>query len=581
MIKSVTLKNFKRIENQTYDFGHFDLLVGRNNHGKSTVLQALAIWQYCVDEFSRSNRKGKSGIQIVLPNFTALPLPQFNLLWRDQIDRRWPVIENSKKKQEYIYIEILVKWEKNGKEEEFGVKMRYHSPQSVYAIPMKGWPDFKGLNENNILPKIVYVPPFSGLEPFEEWRDDSILKKQVGKAQPGSVLRNLLYRAVDTPENKDWGEIKRIIKELFSVELNVPKYEKGIDTQISCTYKEISGKEFDIISGGSGFHQTLTLLAFMYGYKGLTAILFDEPDAHMHTNLQKETLDYFKKKSAERKMQFIVATHSEELIKGVDPASIISLMRQSEPKRIDLTSDIITALADVSNIEITETNQSPFVIYVEGEDDERILKAWAVILGKSEFLNKFYVKKMDGGSKLDMKTNADKHFGGLSKIVSSVKRIMVFDYDDEKTAFHPEADNKVLFEWKRKNIENYLLVEDAWIRASNRILTGANSGDLFSKQAEEIIEAFFNNENLTLPEGKTWRNVDANIFETVDGKKILFEKRDSLFSQLKTAGLETKKEKRLVLNKEIIAASMRDDEIHEDIIEFFNKIEECVSVKNK
>lgn len=43
MIKSLTLRNFKSIENETYSFTNLDLLVGINNSGKSTILQALAI----------------------------------------------------------------------------------------------------------------------------------------------------------------------------------------------------------------------------------------------------------------------------------------------------------------------------------------------------------------------------------------------------------------------------------------------------------------------------------------------------------------------------------------------------------
>ena len=37
---------------------------------------------------------------------------------------------------------------------------------------------------------------------------------------------------------------------------------------------------------------------------------------------------------------------------------------------------------------------------------------------------------------------------------------MLFDYDDSDSAFHPEEDNPALAEWKRKNIENYLLVPE-------------------------------------------------------------------------------------------------------------------------
>ena len=88
MITKLLLRNFKSISEQTYDLTDFDLLVGRNNCGKSTVLQALAIWQFCMNEFDRSKRTGKTGKQVVLPNFTALPVPEFSLLWHEKIDRR-------------------------------------------------------------------------------------------------------------------------------------------------------------------------------------------------------------------------------------------------------------------------------------------------------------------------------------------------------------------------------------------------------------------------------------------------------------------------------------------------------------
>ncbi|OAD23165.1 SMC domain-containing protein, partial [Candidatus Thiomargarita nelsonii] len=74
MITELTLRHFKSISEQTYEFSHFDLLVGRS--GKSTILQALAIWQFCLEEFRRAKRREKKSIQVVLPNFTALPIPQ-------------------------------------------------------------------------------------------------------------------------------------------------------------------------------------------------------------------------------------------------------------------------------------------------------------------------------------------------------------------------------------------------------------------------------------------------------------------------------------------------------------------------
>lgn len=585
MITKLTLRNFKSIKEQTYEFALFDLLVGRNNSGKSTILQALAIWQFCIEEFRRAKRSGTTGKQVVLPNFTALPVPEFNLLWREKTERHYPTKADGSKKQEFILIEIDVTWiaESSGPEPcSLGVRLRYSSPQTIYAIPSEGWEHFRKLEgESNhspsLLPIIAYVPPFSGLEPNEEWRDDGPLRKQVGKAQPGSILRNLLLR-VWQENRKDWSEIQKVVKNWFNVDLKDPQYERGVDTQIICEYKQ-GGKSYDIISAGSGFHQTLTLLAFFYGYKP-TTILLDEPDAHLHVNLQREILDYFKnQKAIERNTQFLIATHAEEFIRGVDVRQIISLLDRI-PKRVEATPAILTAMADVSNLEITQLSEFnyPVILYVEGETDERLLRGFATSLGRQDKLNQVCCRVMGGGNKKKMKEDSDRHFNGIKQIIPSAKRLVLFDYDDDDQAFHPEANDpkQSLYEWRRKNIENYLLVPDAWIRAAQQT-GGFNDQDIFFSPVQKIIREFFDNENLTLPRNQSWRDVKANIFQVVDGKKLLFENKDSLFQRLKSCQPVLESVPSLELTREIVATNMKSDEIHEDVHQFFAKLDQLLS----
>jgi hypothetical protein len=378
------------------------------------------------------------------------------------------------------------------------------------------------------------------------------LRKQVGKAQPGSVLRNLLLRV----NPQDWREIQQVVKEWFSVDLIPPQYEKGVDTEIVCEYKQ-GKKSYDIIAGGSGFHQTLTLLGFLYGYHPST-ILLDEPDAHLHANLQRVVLEYFKffhEKSQERNIQFLIATHAEELIRGVEVSQIISLLSQT-PQRVQSTPAILTAMADVSNLEVTKLVDSPVVLYVEGEDDERLLYNWSKILNTEESFRKVCFHIMGGGPKQQMLNDAQRHFAGVRQIIPHAKRLVLFDYDDEDS-FHPPPGNPVLCEWQRKNIDNYLLVPEAWIRAARPLLG--------EKAVETFIQDFFAAENLTLPPNQTWRHVKANIFQVVDGKKLLFKKPDCLFQGLQ-------KNFQLKLTRSTVAASMTADEIHEDVHQFFAKL---------
>ena len=577
MITKLTIKNFKRIQQEEFLFNQFELLVGANNSGKSTVLQAMAIWQYCVEIFRQSKRTGGRGIQVVLPNFTALPLPEFVLLWNNKTERTYTPKEDApkQKEQKYIYIEIILHWlNTNNEQMNFGVQLRYQSPQAIYAIPVGGWAEFSKVEQDASFPSIVYVPPFSGIDPHEQWLDDGNVRQHIGKSQPGSVIRNLLFRVIDRIDekgqpipikmNKDWAEIQTKIEEWFGLEIMPPQYEKKISTEIKVEYKA-NGKTFDIISGGSGFHQILILLAFYYGYDKTTTILFDEPDAHLHTNLQRNLLSYFLNKSEK---QFIMATHSPEFIGNVDMHDIISML-SGKPKRIDSTEKIIRALSDVDNSDIVRTQDSPYILYLEGEDDNRILSSWASVLGLSDTYEKFYPYILNGTSKKNMQEKAEAHFNAMRQINSAIKRAQLLDYDAEDS-FHPNPDNPCIKEWKRKNIDNYLLVAPAWKRAVAKQLN-ESPDSLFLEPYNTVIDNFFAEQNLTLPPNATWRDVKAQIFSVLDGKKLLFSNKDSLFHRIKNVD-----ERELIINRQTIAASMLDTELHQDVIDFFNFLSETV-----
>ena len=159
------------------------------------------------------------------------------------------------KKPKYILIGILVEWRGDngdtGEAHEFGVELRYQSPQTIYAIPTGGWAKFRDCEQQGDLPKIAYVPPFSGLEPTEKWLDDAPIRQQAGKGQPGSVLRNLLLRVCPAPPKgadgrvakgyqppADWRELADVVERWFSVKIAPPRYESGKDVYIIVEYRQ-------------------------------------------------------------------------------------------------------------------------------------------------------------------------------------------------------------------------------------------------------------------------------------------------------------------------------------------------------
>ena len=131
------------------------------------------------------------------------------------------------------------------------------------------------------------------------------------------------------------------------------------------------------------------------------------------------------------------------MIKGVEITSIISVL-SAKPLRVLSSSNIISALSEIDNIDIVRTQDSPYILYIEGEDDQRILAAWARTLGKSELFQKYYPYILGGSSKKEMKDKADRHYGALKQIVPKLKRAMLFDFDNEEVALNPDSDNIVL-----------------------------------------------------------------------------------------------------------------------------------------
>ncbi len=94
--------------------------------------------------------------------------------------------------------------------------------------------------------------------------------------------------------------VVEIVSEVFGYRLLKPVYA-GVP-YITCQYlKGIpTGNGFgglpplDVSTTGSGFHQVLLILAFMFA-RPSSLILLDEPEAHLHVLLQKQIYDILRR----------------------------------------------------------------------------------------------------------------------------------------------------------------------------------------------------------------------------------------------------------------------------------------------
>ena len=87
MITEFTIRNFKRLQEATLDLGSAAVLIGPNNSGKTTALQALAPWDIewrrWAEKLDRSAAAERQGVTINRRDLFAIPVPSAKLLWAD------------------------------------------------------------------------------------------------------------------------------------------------------------------------------------------------------------------------------------------------------------------------------------------------------------------------------------------------------------------------------------------------------------------------------------------------------------------------------------------------------------------
>lgn len=453
VIKSITLKNFRGFRDHTVELNSFCLLIGPNNAGKTTIVEALRIVSAALARSSSANFS--TAPQLIGPDVTG-PVYRFSL---DTLD-----IESRGLHYNYQSGDPAI------------IKLRYNNNCQVVVAVGEGLADAycqlllpgekkihsQAQARKSNFRQIFVMPPVGALLVEETHRDKRYLKKHINGYLSYRHIRNQM---MDMPV--EFERFKDLLTETWSTSLQVGNIECG--TGKSQSHYSLTIRDGPFVSEmalvGSGLQAWIQTTWFLARVGSGSIIILDEPDVYLHADLQKKLIKLL---AAERYHQTIVATHSLEMIADVAPSEIILVSKRAARSRALSSSEqaqsVVEAIGTNLNIQLSKVAVSGKIIFVEGKDygflDQIAFKMGNVFYDKFAKIPHFSVGGMNNWPRAAMASRAF-HDTSSGKVegVMFIDRDYKCDQIFEEIVKNSEKDYLRMHVWSKKEIENYFLDE--------------------------------------------------------------------------------------------------------------------------
>ena len=508
MLTKLTIRNFKRFggDEVEIELGDAVVFVGPNNSGKTTAMQALALWdagikRWCAERKGNGARADSNGIAIGRSDLVSIPVPHADLLWHRRHTRAAHG-EQDGQKTEDVRIDVLVEGDSPGGKWQCGLEFDYANAESIYCRPLRVDPqgrDRMPIPDQAESVQIALSPPMSGLIAAELSLEQGAINVRTGEGRTAEVLRNLCYRVAQ--DENSWKSLTERIAALFGVSLNKPEHDPARG-EITMSYEE-EGISLDLSSSGRGLQQTLLILAYLYA-NPRAVLLLDEPDAHLEIIRQRDIYRLLSETASAQDSQIIVASHSEVILNEAAGQDDPVVAFVGKPHRISPArkSQVFKALATIGFEHYYQAEQARWVLYLEGPTDLYVLRAFAKRLAHEEAMTALdrpfvhYVGNQPG--------KAAEHYFGLREAFSKLRGIAVFDRLDAEIQ---ERQPLQQLQWERREIENYLCTPatlEAYARADGPekpppLLAEVESGERERAMRAAIDKAVAALEELSMP----------------------------------------------------------------------------------
>lgn len=593
-VKKITLHRFKQFQSANIELRDgLSLMVGGNNSGKSSILQALATWQFCKTLLEIEKGPAgwlpsvsKTGIGLGIVDFTPLQLPALSHLWTNLKFIR-------EEETDGYTLKICVYWDIAPTQErhlEIGLALSNDrlfikaTSTNLTASEVNASHEEPGGSK---VPRIAYLPPFAGITDRENRLSPAMRERLIGQGLSGGVIRNMLFEMHTRNQlerhklrdgkakiknsdlrrlrqNDAWEILLRTIQSTFGTDLRMIPFNERYHSylKVECikgTLKSDGSFERyprynsrDIMVEGSGFLQWLSVYALALSDE-VDVVLLDEPDAHLNAALQKELLIALGDIGVVKKKQVLLATHSPELIRLYDHDRILAVADRKGKYLSDNAAKVgvLGGIGTVHTPTLHALMESKRLLILEAPSDERFLRIIAERAGfiwPENLVPWFWTGSAGERHKLYMQ---------LRKEIPGLTAISIRDRDDEPgnttstslidKSFPSKEAGYSAMKWRRRHVEGYLLCKAAIARAAG-------------VEEPKVEEFFANNHGLVLPADTT----ASDVFLTI---------QDAHAKEIFTKGAGSLKQA-FNISRENVAAKLNKAEIPEDMITFFTALQE-------
>lgn len=335
MIDHIRLQRFKKFQDVEVFLRPLTVLMGENSSGKTTVLQAINLALnilasrdlVVIDEGQAIVRSKGVGIS----NLPGISLSDFRELYYGKVSRGGPRGGTGG-----AIIELF-------DQQENAYRLQLTSLFGSFNIKCISEATDLSRNPNLHQKPPLFISGFVGLRPSEERVFPVAIQSRLQYGQVSGIIRNLL---LDTKEKfpDRFAALSKKLADHFDFILDEITFEQEQDLYVYAHYNDAcaeSSVSLDFNSSGSGFMQVLQILAPIYRYcpDSSEIVLLDEPDAHLHTNLQATLASVLQEIQAEYRIQIIISTHSTAILRAADPSNVVPISATSKKNCPLLHSD--------------------------------------------------------------------------------------------------------------------------------------------------------------------------------------------------------------------------------------------------